>query len=160
MKKILSILLMCFVSWSALAVTMCAQDDAIIIPTNTAANNNWPTSGNSGSTWTVTSSFGNMMGISACLNTAGTTQTVNTSIIANGGEQAGQYCWCKMLHPFVSAWGYSNQSYCYTASYGAIYCDGSKINNASSCITNCAYYCANNVRYINDFRNALINSAL
>ena len=158
MKNILSILLMCFVSMSAYSVTMCAQDDAVIIPTNVAVNSYWPTGGNSGSTWTVTSSFGNMMGISACLNTAGTVRTVNTSIVANGGEQAGQYCWCKMLHPFVSAWGYPEQAYWWATSY---YNTTTKnINNASDCVTNCAYDCANNILWLGDFKNALINSAL
>ena len=76
MKKILSILLMCFVSMSAYSVTMCAQDDAVIIPTNVELQNYWPTSGNSGSTWTITSSFGNIMGVSACLNVAGTGRAV------------------------------------------------------------------------------------
>ena len=158
MKKILSILLMCFVSMSAYSVTMCAQDDAVIIPTNVELQNYWPTSGNSGSTWTITSSFGNIMGVSACLNVAGTGRAVDATIVADGGEQAGQYCWCKMLHPFVSYWGYSDQCYWYRANIGNT-CSN-KINNASNCVANCAYYCANNIVWIGTFKDALINSAL
>ena len=147
MKKIITAIILCLVSVTTYAAVMCAEDDAIIIPygANALSTNDdfWPPNRDvSQMTWRVHTKYGNLMGISTCLYSNGGNSSVHldTTLEAVGGEQAGRFCWCKMLHPAVSYWQY------YT-SYG----------NVGECISYCAYLCAWNVKSSWSFRENFVS---
>ena len=149
MKKILIIISMCFVSWAAQSAKMCAESDAIVIPYGTGVGTSsnytyWPTSSNGGTTWTVPTYYGMFMGISACLPSSQNTSmyNINTSVSANGGEQAGLYCWCKMLHPVSSYWMYRDS-----------------LGNMTTCVSACARMCADGVFSNSTARNNMLSAA-
>lgn len=147
MKKILLILSMCFVSWSAQSAQMCAENDAVIIPYGTGVGTNynyWPSVANSGTTWTVNSYYGMMTGVTACLSSNESTGTyaMNASVSAKGGEQAGKYCWCKMLHPVSSYWVYFGD-----------------VGTMTSCVSACATNCASMVNSNANARSNMLSAA-
>ena len=150
MKKILLIIIsMCFVSWAAQSAKMCAESDAVVIPYGTGVETSsnyayWPTNYNSGTTWTVPTYYGMLMGISACLPSSQNTSTdnINTSVSANGGEQAGLYCWCKMLHPVSSYWMYRES-----------------MSNMTNCVSGCAQRCGIGVYSSSTARNNMLSAA-
>ena len=91
------------------------------------------------STWSVNFSYGTISGISTCQSVKGSSQG-SVEISANGGENMGASCWCKMKHPMNSLWTF-------TYTFGS-----------SPCADNCSQRCANDVSRNSQLRNGLFGS--
>ena len=120
------------------AVDMCASDNAVTVvldPSSIAGSSNGKTYPET-NTWVVTPSTGGIIaGTAACLTFVPDSQTYSSGYAYSGilkdndqevvgGERNGNYCWCKMTHPAVSAWVYF---------YG-----GGCNNSFSTCLSGCA----------------------
>ena len=121
-KKIILIISVILFAIPTYAVDMCASENAIVIVLDpsiqpTSSSHDAPTF-----TWHAVFSYGTITGISACLNyNSGQSDQANNGTVF-GGEQKGNYCWCKITHPAVSKWVYTG-------------------NNTSDCATACTGYC-------------------
>lgn len=100
--------------------------------------------------WTAHFYYGAVSGVSKCTtvkpeNTNGS----STGLIADqdaveGATAGGQYCYCKMTEPYIAAspWVFH-----------------SALGSASSCASNCAYYCGASVRADAVFRASVFAGA-
>ena len=81
-------------------------------------------------------------GIGICSSTSGSSsgQTA-TELDRSSTSDNNKYCWCKMTSPAVSRWVY------YTS-----------ITTGALCAQNCAYSCANTLRFNAVFRSAMFGS--
>ncbi len=120
----------------AFSTTMCVQNDNVAVildPTNNGTGYDYD---NNVGKWTTTFSWGTVSGVSACLSSnyskslGGTvSQLSDSGARVIGGEQNGRYCWCKMTHPAVSLWAFSNT-----------------FSSAPDCASNCTSNCGAGVR--------------
>ena len=142
----------------AFADEMCVSNDtvAIVLDSNIGSNS-WSTYDSNFSynltymTFSAPFSYGTLKGIAACLSSHfGYYKTYDGVFKDNGNEvvgneRNGQYCWCKIIHPFISKWceiePYSSLNDCY--SYGG---------------AGCSQRCAGFLKNVAEFRKALFNS--
>ena len=81
-------------------------------------------------------------GIGICSSTdGGSGYQTATELDTSNTPDDNKYCWCRMISPAVSRWGYIGP-----------------ITSASSCAQYCAYYCAYHVQSYSGFRSALFGS--
>jgi len=118
------------------AKELCVSNDTVAIVLDAIINpiSYTPTNQDYGKNFSVTTSYGTLVGITACLS--GTFNTlpfgiyegtlIDNSMVITGGEEIGKYCWCKITHPVVSYWGLGDS-------------DGT---GSANCIRNCASNCA------------------
>ena len=141
MKKI--ILILCLVSFPAVATEMCARNDTIVIPLDSTVGGTSSSYNTTESMWWAIFDYGRIYGVSTCLSAAeGGKPSVSTGVYTNDKGQmlsqedalagrSGQdadgndriYCWCKMTHPAYSRWVFTYS------------------NSASFCASNCANGC-------------------
>ena len=141
MNKILIILAMVTMCVPSFATTMCAPNDTVVVVLDPTLGCSGSTYDNTAGTWTARFSYGNISGISACLNSnrgkgmggwvANLTDTDNNGDehTVVGSEKYGRYCWCRMTHPVASRWVFNYDS-----------------GSASSCASNCTNNCGNNAQ--------------
>ena len=146
MKRLILILGM-LITLPALATTMCAVDDTVVVVLDPTIGGTGNTYDNTAGTWRTTFSYGAISGISACLSSNysksqggyiyGLTDNGNPVV---GAERNGGHCWCKMTHPMASAWVFNDS------------------NSASYCASNCTFYCAYYARSYAALRVGLFGS--
>ena len=144
MRKIIFACAFVFVGGVSHATEMCARNDTVIVPLESANNGLSHGYNTNEFTWWVDFDFGRIYGYSTCLSADeglgrtsgtgayyGTGEYANTFIDAepglsgndaNGNER--KYCWCKMTHPASSRWGF-------------VIVNGT----ASACVLHCARLC-------------------
>ena len=160
MKRMLIIFMMLF-CLPCIATEMCARNDTVVIPLESANNGVSHGYNNNEFTWWVDFDFGRIYGYATCLSIDeglgrngpmgayyGTGEYANTFIDAkpgltgtdaNGNER--KYCWCKMIHPASSRWVFE-QSFA----------------SESSCVSTCTYRCALYVPSTAALRSGLFGS--
>lgn len=147
MKRIIIFTMMIMFAIPALGVSVCAKDSIVTVVLDPSINGVSYMYNNSAGTWKVVFSYGNVSGISACVSIAptggqGSTKTTDgTPLDANGGETAGQYCWCKMTHPMSSLWAFREN-------YGT----------AAVCASRCSGHCGSHVQDYASLRSGLFGS--
>ena len=147
MKKIFIVFLI-LICGPVFATSMCVNDDTVAVVLDASINgtggSNSPIKTGTGD-WNVTFSYGRVYGISACVSKnygSVVNEITDNGAIITGGEANGGTCYCKMLHPAVSAWALS-----YSTS--ATVC-------ASSCAANCDT--GNGLRQSTSFRMSVFGS--
>lgn len=147
MKRILiTIGIISMVIAGAGAVSVCAKDTVVTVVLDPSVGASASgTYNNSTGTWKVPFPYGNVSGISTCVETTpkstamGTTLTSNdTPLDSPGGETSGAQCWCKMTHPMSSLWAFNRSN--------------------SACASYCPSYCASYVQNYADLRGGLFGS--
>ena len=148
MKKI--ILILCLVSFPAVATEMCARNDTIVIPLDSTVGGTSSSYNATESMWWAIFDYGRIYGVSTCLSAAeggkpsgsmgvytndkGQMLSQEDALAGRSGQDADGndriYCWCKMTHPAYSRW-------VFISSYSASNC-------ASYCATHCGRYAQRN----------------
>ena len=128
------------------------------IDSDTCSENEF--SGLSTGEWKTNLSYGTVKGIARCStqhpttpwytnNNTFTEDHFASTLADETGQEGAQYCWCL---PTGFAEGNSSAFASVSSpSWVFSYDDG----NAGNCASDCAYHCANRVRYRSDFRSAL-----
>ncbi|MBR3148269.1 MAG: hypothetical protein IKF41_02905 [Alphaproteobacteria bacterium] len=146
MKKLIIIIAM-ILPMALPAATMCSKNDTITIVLDPSIDGVSSYYDNPNATWHVIFPYGTIHGRSACLNTnqsSGTADLHDNGELVVGGETNGQYCWCRMTHPALSAWVY-----------------GYSRGHVSTCSNSCAQFCASNyVQTLPRMRSGLFSSAV
>ena len=139
------------------AVDMCASNNAVTIvldPSSTAYSEQRKTYPET-NTWVATPGTGGIIsGTAACLTFVPDSQTYSTGYAYSGilkdndqevvgGERNGNYCWCKMTHPAVSAW---------------VYFYGGGCPSISTCLSGCVSKWQDNSTSNKQFRVAMYGS--
>ena len=138
MNKYILLLAGIFFCGAANASVMCSSDDYVTVVLDPYVDGTNRTYNAAAMTWTTVFPYGNVSGIAVCNDTGGSYG------VASNDEQyetGGVKCWCKMTHPAVSRWVFSN-------SY----------SSASDCAANCASYCGNSVQGNSGFRSGVFGS--
>ena len=104
-------------------------------------------------TWSAVFSFGTVNGVAKCstIMPANTAYGNNTGLVASDQDaienaaDSGQYCYCKMTEPYISAspWVYYHDR-----------------GSASACASQCAEQCGHNVSYAPVFRTSVFAAAV
>lgn len=147
MKKLIISGLIAMFCASADATTMCATDDTLAIVLDPVINGTAHSYNTDLFEWSATFSYGTVWGIATCVDTSGTSNTAVEELrdsngeIATGGERTGKYCWCQLSHPAKSRWVFR-----------------SAYSSVAVCRSNCANYCAHNVRSNSAFRTGVLGS--
>jgi len=149
MKKYIKIIIILCINIPNLAFSreMCLPNDTVSIVLNSSIGGSGGSSNNydnTNQTWNASFSYGVVRGIAACLSSNyglgsygiytdnGGTLTDNGAVVT-GGEANGNHCWCKLLHPAVSAWVYDS-------SYG--YADAAECTRYGTTQSGCAQRCS------------------
>ena len=127
-------------SQPAMAVTKCVALSSSTTCTSSSAQYEYHTD------WAATCTTNGVntpiSGIGICSSTRGASQYATaTELDTSLTSDDNKYCWCRMISPAVSRWGYIGP-----------------ITSASSCAQYCAYYCAYHVQSYSGFRSALFGS--
>ena len=132
------------------ATNMCMTDDTVAVvfdPSIIGQRNG----GDNGDRWWVYWNGGTLYGTSACINTnKGLSKDsatvarlkVNNKLVV-GGEKDGEYCWCRILHPFVSQWGFERRY---------------PKNETYNCFFSCSSMCVVYFTYYENWRKAFMSS--
>lgn len=124
MKKIFIVFLI-LICGPVFATSMCVNDDTVAVVFDASINGTGG-SGSADGSWYTIFSYGRVYGVSACVSqTYGTVvdEITDNGAIITGGEANGGICYCKMLHPAVSAWVYRNSIGGRCSSECALGCD-------------------------------------
>ena len=90
---------------SVFAVSLCSKTGIVTVVLDPSIAGTGYSYNKDAGVWKANFSYGTVTGISTCQSVAGSADyDYNTEITANGGEDYGQQCWCKMTHPMVSRW--------------------------------------------------------
>lgn len=130
------------VCYGANAATMCTASDTVTVVLDPNIAGTGYTQDANLKTWQATFSYGKIYGIASCNKTSGSVGMVNIGTVMSQTDE-GQYCWCKMLVPAVSAW---------------VFEDGNS-DSASNCAVFCANHCGSYVHRHGSFRQWLFRSA-
>lgn len=147
MKKYIIAVLILFIPCVTYALTMCARDNSLVISLDSGVvGANKIVANNPEYLWSVGFSYGTLVGEATCLS--GNEAERDLKDIPKGlhGKDNTStdrlYCYCRMTHPALSGWGWSNS-----------------FVSSQDCMNNCAAYCARNVNAGATYlRKALFNS--
>lgn len=93
------------------------------------------------SNWSATCGGIEIQGVAFCgSQEGGSVGTKSENVTTSSTSDNNKHCWCKMVSPAVSSWGFS---YSYAS--------------ASTCAINCAANCADRARYNAFFRSGLFS---
>ena len=134
MKKSLYFACFCVFAFftSVLAVSLCSRNEVVTVVLDPTIGGSGSSYNNGAGAWKTNFSYGTITGISTCQSVKGSSMgDYSTEITANGGENNGQYCWCKMTHPMASRWVFS-------------YDHGAAAGCQSNCTRDCGIYALRN----------------
>lgn len=120
------------------AGTMCSNNDYLTVVLDPTIEGTTYTYDAAAMTWKTVFPYGNVSGISVCNDTSG---SWGGSTTTEQLETGGVMCWCKMTHPAVSLWVFSDAN-----------------SSSSACAFYCAFYCGIYVRIYSDFRSGVFSS--
>ena len=124
------------------ATPVCAKDSIVTVVLDPSIGGSGNAYNNEAGVWKTKFSYGTVTGISTCQSVKGSsTGDYSIGIMANGGENNGQYCWCKMTHPMASRWVFRGDA-----------------KTAADCRSNCTYHCAFYTKTEEVLRNGLFGS--
>ena len=127
---------------SVFAVSLCSKTGIVTVVLDPSIGGSGTASNNEAGVWKTNFSYGTVTGISTCQSVGGSARgDFSVEISANGGENNGQYCWCKMTHPMASRWVFN-------------------VDRASAayCRSSCMDYCGSSARNDEAFRGGLFGS--
>lgn len=137
LRHCLAFLLFAVIPYNSFAVDACVENGtvAIILDASKNGNDNYSSDANKG-TFKVSYSYGQIRGIAACLSSGyqwGENKTIliDNGVIIHGGEKNGQYCFCKLTYPVVSAWLLIDPGSWF---------DGVNRNCYTGCVGSCAWW--------------------
>ena len=137
MKKSLYFAFFCVFAFftSVLAVSLCSRNEVVTVVLDPSINGVSSSANEDAGVWQTVFPYGVVSGIAACLPYTATSSGDYADIEANGGENTGGRCWCKMKHPMESKWVFMG-----TTEY-------SGCNNCVKACGNAARNNRNSVRY-------------
>ena len=127
---------------SVLAVSLCSKTGIVTVVLDPSIGGTGYSYNNDAGVWKTNFSYGTVTGISTCQSVAGSAQgDFSVEISANGGENNGKYCWCKMTHPMASRWVFRS------------------VNKSDDiCWSNCTYSCGYGAEAVEALRVGLFGS--